>query len=70
MITGMLPFYCSECHNRFIGIAAEWCAMAYIAPLKCPKCASWHTRPWSPLPARIANLRYKKIWEIIDDQNK
>lgn len=61
-------FYCSECRNRFKGVASEWCATAFVAPVKCPKCGSWHTRPWSPLPATVANLRYKRIWKTIDEK--
>lgn len=70
MVTGILLFYCSECHNRFMGVAAEWCATAFTAPVKCPNCGSWHTRPWSLLPASIANLKYKEIWAIIDNQKR
>ena len=69
MLRGILPFYCSECGKRFMGADIEWDSSVFTTPLKCPKCGSWHTRPWSPLPARIANKRYKKIWEIIDNQN-
>lgn len=65
-----IPFYCSECSTRFSGMAMEWYAMAYTAPVKCPKCGSWHTRPWSLLPAKIANLRYASIWKNIDEINK
>lgn len=70
MITGPVLFYCSECGGRFLGLGAEWCATAFVAPVKCPKCGSWHTRPWSLAPARIANLRYKHIWEYIDNNKK
>ena len=59
-------FYCSECKNRFMGIAAEWRATAYTAPVKCTDCGSWHTRPWSMLPAKIADKEYKHIWDAID----
>ena len=61
MVTGVLPFYCANCRNRFMGIAAEWCASAIVAPVMCPKCGSNHTRPWSILPAKIANAKYVKI---------
>ncbi len=49
-----------------MGIAVEWYATAFIAPVKCSKCGSLHTRPWSPLPAKIANIHYKGIWMTID----
>lgn len=67
MITGgYLPFYCSECGKTFFGIAMEWYATSFTAPLKCPKCGSWHTRPWSFLPSKLANHKYKDIWKAID----
>lgn len=70
MVHSIMLFHCSECGKRFLSTACEWCATAFVAPVKCPKCGSWHTRPWSLLPAKIANLRYKEIWQNIDNQNK
>ena len=69
MVAGTFTFYCACCGKRFMGIAAEWMATAFVAPVKCPKCNSWHTRPWSIAPARIANLKYTKIWKYIDAQH-
>ena len=69
MVRGVITFYCSECENRFEGIDTEWYCMVFTAPLKCPRCGSWHTRPWSILPAKIANKIYKNIWEF-NDRNK
>lgn len=66
MVRGMLLFYCSECRHRFMGMDVEWNATAFSAPLECPQCGSWHTRPWSLLPAKIADARYKSIWQIND----
>lgn len=70
MIFGTIPFYCNECGNRFMGVAAEWCATAFVSPVKCPKCGGWHTRPWSLLPAAIANKKYQPIWDKIDKHNE
>lgn len=70
MVFGNIPFYCSECNNKFMGMAAEWYASAFVAPVKCPRCGSWHTRPWSILPSQIADLRYKAIWKTIDQNKK
>lgn len=70
MIRGKLLFYCSKCRKRFIGIDIEWSATVFSTPLKYPQCGSWHTRPWSPLPAKIANREYKDIWELTDNQQK
>ena len=68
MTTGIRLFYCSECGKRFLSVACEWCATAFVAPVKCPQCGSWHTRLWSLLPAKVADREYKKIWEVIDQQ--
>lgn len=66
MLNGILLFYCSECGKRFIGLDREWDATSFSAPLNCPRCGSCHTRPWSLLPAKIANLQYESIWNRID----
>lgn len=66
MVRGKLPFFCSECNKKFIAIDMELAASVLSQPVKCPRCGSWHTRPWSPLPKMIADLRYKSIWEAID----
>lgn len=70
MVRGILPFYCSECGKHFMGPDIELGASVLSAPLECPRCGSWHTRPGSPLPAKIANQKYKKIWELTDNQKK
>lgn len=67
MIRGMKLFYCSKCGKRFMGMDVEWCASILSAPLQCPQCDSWHTRPWSLLPARIADMEYKGVWRMIDE---
>lgn len=51
-------------------IALEWNATALIAPVNCPKCISRHISPWSSVLARIANLKYAKIWYCIDTHHK
>ena len=68
MVRGVITFYCSECENRFEGIDAEWHCTVFTAPLKCPRCGSWHTRPWtgSFVPAEFGNERYKPIWDQSD----
>lgn len=67
MIRGALLFYCSECGKRFMGMDIEWNATSFSTPLTCPRCGSCHTRPWSLAPAQVANLRYKPIWDQIDN---
>lgn len=66
MVRGPKLFYCSECRKRFVGVDIEYGASIFSAPIKCPQCGSWHTRPWSLLPVKVANLMYKKIWEAND----
>lgn len=66
MIRGKALFYCSNCKHRFIGLDIEYGASAFSAPFECPKCGSRHTRPWSLLPARIANMQYRPIWDATD----
>lgn len=66
MVRGMKLFYCSECGKRFLGVDIEYAASTYSAPLKCPRCGSWHTRPWSLSPTKIADHVYRKIWEEKD----
>lgn len=67
MIRGVKLFYCSECGKRFLGPDIELAASIYSAPLDCPECGSHRTRPWSILPARLANKEYEKIWELTDN---
>ena len=67
MIRGMTRFKCNECGNKFMGIDMEWCATAYTAPVRCPKCGSIHTYPsWTGLfgPSPI----YRKIWEMMEKE--
>ena len=45
MVFGTTTFKCDNCGECFDGIAAELCATACIAPVKCPKCESMHTYP-------------------------
>lgn len=65
MILGTTTFKCDNCGERFKGVAAEWNATAYIAPVRCPKCGSMHTYPanlggvFGPPPT------YMTIWNII-----
>ena len=68
MVRGMKLFYCSECGKRFMGLDVEYGATVFSEPLECPQCGSWHTRPWSLLPAKIADQKYMRIWEAIDKQ--
>lgn len=71
MVRGVITFYCSECENRFEGIDAEWHCTVSTAPLKCPRCGSWHTRPctgsfWSAEYENEKNEWYKHIWDAAD----
>lgn len=69
MVFGTAKFKCDNCGERFEGVAVEWNATAYIAPVRCPKCGSMHT-----YPANIMNLGgvfgpppfYRAIWKNIE----
>lgn len=52
MITGILPFYCSECHNHFISSATEWYAAAVTALSKCPKMRKLAYSPLESAPCK------------------
>lgn len=67
MVRGITQFKCTECGHIFTGLDCEWCCTCFTAPVKCPKCGSWHTAPsffgfTNPIYSRI----YKSIWESID----
>lgn len=70
MVFGTTTFKCDNCGERFEGIAAEWCATANIAPVKCPKCGSMHTYPIgirNIMGILGPNSIYKKIWSTMDE---
>lgn len=70
MIFGISRFKCDICGDKFMALAAEWNATAFIAPMQCPNCGSFHT-----YPANLINLGgvlgpsliYRKIWKLYDD---
>ena len=66
MLRGIKCFYCSECGKRFFGPDLELGATALSQPLRCPHCGKWRTRPWTVLPAKIANRAYKAVWDRMD----
>ena len=68
MIPGFLFLYCRECGKRFIGLHIEYMAMVvHELPVPCPRCGSCRTRPWSWLPAKLADIRYKEILDRADN---
>jgi len=64
MIRGKTVFKCDNCGHKFIGIDAELGATVLTAPVKCPKCGSYHTYP--PSFFGLNKSIYKKIWEGMD----
>jgi DNA-directed RNA polymerase subunit RPC12/RpoP len=62
-------FHCTNCGNEFKGLGIEWRGTAFIQPLKCPKCGSWHTRP-SSIFGCISNRFYRPIWKGLDEWSK
>ncbi len=76
MLRGFCKFTCDDCGNKFVGMDCEWCATAYTAPVKCPKCGSMHTYPSGfSLGFPFGNLFslkkifYRKVWKSIDERN-
>lgn len=47
MLRGKRTFICDNCGHKFEGFDIEWNCTAFSAPLKCPKCGSFHTYPYS-----------------------
>lgn len=64
MLRGWSKFVCNECGHKFVGMDLEYQCTALSAPLKCPACGSWHTRPaWSWWQKWV----YKEIWKTQDE---
>lgn len=63
MIRGKGLFTCDECKTVFKGLDIEYMVSAFSAPLECPRCHSYHTRP-----LLSSKMVYKRIWEA-HDQN-
>ena len=70
MIFGMTKFKCDNCGKTFRGVSAEWQCTVYTAPVRCPKCGSWHTMPKSIFPFFTNKTVYEKIWKSIDENTK
>ena len=56
----MIKFVCDDCGHKFEGMDCEYCASVYTAPVKCPKCGSWHT-----MPSGINGFFKRKIYNMI-----
>ena len=67
MYRGMIKFVCDDCGHKFEGMDCEYCASVYTAPVKCPKCGSWHTMP-SGINGSFKRKIYNMIWESIDER--
>ncbi len=73
MLVGTSKFICDECGEQFHGLAFEYRATCYLAPLHCPKCGSWHTMPYVSGISRWLGLGssktiYRLIWADLDKQ--
>lgn len=67
MIFGTTKFKCDNCGKTFRGVSGEWQGTAYVAPVRCPSCGSWHTMPKSFFGLFTNKSVYKKIWKSIDE---
>ena len=66
MLRGRTLFVCDECSNHFSGLDIEYQATVLSAPVRCPKCQSWHTMPF--LSQITQKHIYREIWKDIDMQ--
>lgn len=85
MFRGMTKFVCDECGHEFSGMDCEYRCTVLTAPVRCPKCGSWHTYPIdtngpiirfldflipkSHIKSYNAKAIYQSIWEDIDAYN-
>lgn len=67
MIFGTTKFKCDNCRKTFRGVSGEWQGTAYVAPVRCPSCGSWHTMPKGFFGLFTNKSIYKKIWKTIDE---
>ncbi|MCH4148050.1 MAG: hypothetical protein LKF33_06445 [Prevotella sp.] len=64
MLRGKIKFQCAECNQTFSALDMEFMATAYSAPVKCPKCGSWHTCPAGASASEMG--AYREIWKKMD----
>ena len=64
MIRGIKTFVCDNCGHKFKGLDIEWNATAFLQPLRCPNCGSYHTCPKSFLG--LNKSFYRDIWKQMD----
>lgn len=60
----MTKFVCDDCGHKFEGMDCEYQATAITAPVRCPKCGSWHTMPSGWFTNKSA---YRDIWKRDDE---
>lgn len=65
MIRGTRKFFCDKCGNVFSAPDVEFMATTLSVPMRCPKCASYHTMPIGLL-SMLKKPLYRKIWENMD----
>lgn len=65
MFRGMTKFVCDDCGHKFKGMDCEYLATVCTAPVKCPKCGSWHTMPAGWFTNKSM---YRDIWKSMDER--
>ena len=74
MLRGKRTFICDNCGHKFKGGDFEWNCTAFSAPLKCPKCGSFHTYPYNSggifgwIFGSDKSI-YEDIWKTMDEQH-
>lgn len=71
MLRGTRTFICDNCGHKFEGFDIEWNCTAFSAPLKCPKCGSFHTYPYSSSGGFFFGWgsdksMYENIWKLMN----
>ncbi|MBP5307322.1 MAG: hypothetical protein J6Y79_04665 [Paludibacteraceae bacterium] len=56
-------FVCRSCGNRFHAPDIALGTSGLSQPQLCPQCGGKRTRPTSLLPALLADLPYRKVWQ-------
>ena len=64
---GYGSYFLKEILRSFAGYDREQ-ATVFTAPVKCPECGSWHTRPSSGLFFSSNKYIYKEIWKTLDEK--
>lgn len=69
MVRGKTLFRCTKCNKIFSALDIEWNATVFSVPMRCPKCESIRTLPFS-LYSFFSSGVYEDIWKIMEQREK